>query len=140
MSLKVHSLDGLEGAQTTGKALLACVSGLMSLQMAQVPMHLEPTDLTFTEDAFTMNLLHMSAKFILVSKWIATDCALYRFPRWLAGRGGNSVRGRGTERRGNGEGSGGNLDLDGRNLFTRGEGLRVFSGDTRFGILDGDGF
>ena len=84
MSLKVRSLYGLEGAQTTGEALLACVSGLMSLQMTQVSMHLKPTDLTFTEDTFTMNRVHMSAEFILVTECVATDCTIHRFPRWLA--------------------------------------------------------
>ena len=68
MGLKVHSLNGLERAQTTGEALLACVSGHMGIQVAQVSVHLESTDFTFTEDACTMNHLHMSGELILITE------------------------------------------------------------------------
>ena len=139
MSSKMHRLNGLEGAQSTGKAFLACMSGTMSFQMTQVPVHLISTDLTLTENTLAMTLLHVSVAFILVSKLLVTDCAICWFPG-LAGREGNRFRSRGTNGRGIGNGSRGNLDLDGRNLFPRGEGLRCLSGGTRFGILDGGGF
>ena len=114
MSLEVRSLDGFEGAHATGEALLACMGGLMSLQVAQVPMYLEPTDLTFTDNTLTMNLGLMSAKFIFVSKPLETGWAFYSFPR-LAGREGSRVRS--NNGRGNWSRLGGSVDLEARNLF-----------------------
>ena len=104
VSFKIHSLDGLERAQATGKAFLACMGGNMSFQVARVPMHLKPTELTFTEDTFAMKLFHVSEELILVSKRLETGCTVCRLPR-LAVRGGNRALGRGSNGRGSGNGS-----------------------------------
>ena len=73
----------------------------MSFHMAQVPAHLKPTDLTLTEETFAMNLLHMTDKLKLISKFLVTGWAIYRLPG-LTGRRGSRLRGRGTNGRRNG--------------------------------------
>ena len=84
----------------------------MSLQVAQVPMYSEPTDVTFTDNALTMDLGLMPAKFILVNKPLETGGAFYSFPR-LASR----SRGRSNDGRGSWSRLGGSIDLEARNLF-----------------------
>ena len=111
MSLQIGSLNGFEGAHTTGEALLARMGGLMSIQVAQVPMYFVPTNVTLTNNALAMNLLIMPAKFILVNKPLETGWAFYSFPR-LASRN----RGRSNDGRGSWSRLGGSVDLERGNL------------------------
>ena len=119
MSLQIGSLNGLEGAHTTGEALLARMGGLMSIQVAQVPMYLVPTNVTFTNNALAMNRGIMSAKFILVNKPLETDGALHSLPRLASRNRGRSNKGRGGWNR-----LGGSVDLEARNLLGKGKSLR----------------
>ena len=138
MNSEVHSLDGLEGAQSTGKALLACMSGKMILQMTQVTPNLIATDVTLLEDTIAMKLLHMSVAFILVNKLLVTDGARCRFPG-PAGGGGDGFGSGETGGRSFENGLRRTLDFERRNPFTRGGGLRLPSGDTRVGVIDWEG-
>ena len=131
MSSKMHRLNGLEGAQSTGKAFLACMSGKMILQMTQVTPNLTATDVTLLENTIAMKLLHMSVAFILVNKLLVTDGARCRFPGRRDGFGSRGTGGTSFER-----GLRRKLDLERRNPFTRGGGLRLLSGETRVRIID----
>ena len=138
MNPKVHSLYGLKGAQSTGKALLACMSGKMILQMTHISPNLITTDVTLFENTVTMELLHMSVAFVLVNKLLVTDGAGCRFSGW-AGRRGNGLGRGGNRGRSFGNGLRRKLEFERRNPFTRGGGLRSLTGETASRFLHWDG-
>ena len=98
VTLKVHSLNGLEGAQVTGKALLASMGSLMRLEMTHVPTDFRATNITLTDNTFTMDHLHVSSKLKLVTKHFVTNWALDTHPRRgiRLGNRGAGGRGRGS--------------------------------------------
>ena len=95
VTLKIHSLNGLKGAQLTGKTFLPRMGSLMSLQMANIPAYLETTNLALKDYAGPMKLSHVPTKLKLVGKILMTDGTYYRHPG-REGRGSFRLRSRGT--------------------------------------------
>ena len=117
MSLQIGSLNGFEGAHTTGEALLTRMGGPMSIQVAHVPTYFVSTNVTFTNNALAMNLGIMSTKFILVNKPFEANGALHSLP-------GLANRGRSSKGRGGWNRLGGGLNAGARNLPGKGKSLR----------------
>ena len=128
MSLQIGSLNGFEGALTTGEGLLPRMGGLMSIQVAQVPTYLVSTNVTLTSDALAMNHGIMPTKFVLVNKPLETDRALHRLPGLASGSRGGSSRGRGGWNR-----LGGRVDPEARNLLGGRKNLRFPPWSTSLG-------